>query len=1162
MLVVGDVYETAAPPPEATAVVYDALLALRETGAQVVVVGGNHDQQSQLDAVAPVFAATRHHRARASGRTRTGGRRRRRRPRCDDAVGLAALGDQDRTADGRDGRGHRAVLRGARRAPARVAERGLLAADTVNIVAAHCMVQGGMLGGGERDAQLIDEYTVPTAAFPAAANYVALGHLHRAQQMPGAAPIWYSGSPIQVDFGEESDTKQVLLVDIPDRGAAKVSPVALTRGAVLRTLRGTFAELEKLAAPTSATPSCASFVREQPRAGLADDVRALLPTAVDVRVAPDVPADDRDAACARAVERADDARAICSASTSTRPGTPTTTGWSRCSTSCSTRRPSDAAARRSSSKGFAAFRERTTVDFRDAELFAIVGATGHGKSSLIDAICFALYGKVPRHGEHDIAPVMTLGCNETRVSFTFELGGAPLHRDPASLRRKRRRRRRHHARPAPRATSTTTAPPMCSPANGGRIRRGDSPARRPRLRAVHQVRRAPPGPVRVVPARPRRRPRRDPERAARSRPLRPHGHGRTRARRSARRGPRGARHRAGPARRSDALRPATRSRRVPGRLTGSCAPSSMPPRRATLALAAEIAEPAGAERDAAASPVPRSLLCAFPTISATVVAADRRRARAADERAAVEADAAEARAIDAEAARDQPAAARELRAAAEAHTDARPSPRRIEKGEDGPRASLVDAAAAPRTHWSRAQSRRSTGAGRARRRATPARPRATRAASLHVGEPCPVCDQAVDKLPPRSAPPSSTQARKAHRPRPRRRSPTCNRPRRPRSARSRRARRCSTTLRERHRRVRRASRPRTPTRRARGTDRDRRRRSTRSPPSARPRPTDPAQEPRRPPSRSSRPSTRALDAGRRGVPDASATRSSAAGLDPPRPSRGALAEQWDALEPGRTTIRPDYEKRARRSSTTSRPREDRRARGGVRRPRTPGLDARRDRADRPLGRGLTLAVAGRATRGRPRRCARSRASCTGPTSSTRPWPRHGTKSCWRAELGRLLDKGHFGQWLVDEALRGPRRRARRTLLDRLSGGQYALTTNDRRRAARRRPRQRRRDPLCAQPLAAARRSRHRSPSPSPSPTASPTSRPTARRPSSRSSSTKGSAPSIPRRSTSSRARSSRSEAANASSGSSRTCPRSPNACRCASVSARSAARPTVTREDA
>jgi DNA repair protein SbcD/Mre11 len=301
VLVVGDLYDSAAPPPEATAVVYDALLALRETGAHVVVVGGNHDQQSQLESVAPVFARL--------GIT---------------VLGLPA-GPQRAVADVA---GARVVmmpwvsqrwaikteqLMGATAAAtaqfyaARVAR--LIAwlsegftADTINIVAAHCMVQGGLLGGGERDAQLIDEYAVPTAAFPAAANYVALGHLHRAQQMPGAAPIWYSGSPIQVDFGEEHDAKQILLVDIPDRGAAKVSPVPLTRGAVLRTLRGTLAELAAMA-PTVGDAHLRVFVREQPRAGLADDVRALLPTAIDVRVSSDVATDAAEAVVPR-VDRA------------------------------------------------------------------------------------------------------------------------------------------------------------------------------------------------------------------------------------------------------------------------------------------------------------------------------------------------------------------------------------------------------------------------------------------------------------------------------------------------------------------------------------------------------------------------------------------------------------------------------------------------------------------------------------------------------------------------------------------------------------------------------------------------------------------------------------------------------------------------------------------
>jgi exonuclease SbcC len=49
-------------------------------------------------------------------------------------------------------------------------------------------------------------------------------------------------------------------------------------------------------------------------------------------------------------------------------------------------------------QGFAAFREPTTVDFRDAEYFTLVGPTGSGKSTVIDAMTFALYGSVPAMG--------------------------------------------------------------------------------------------------------------------------------------------------------------------------------------------------------------------------------------------------------------------------------------------------------------------------------------------------------------------------------------------------------------------------------------------------------------------------------------------------------------------------------------------------------------------------------------------------------------------------------------------------------------------------------------------------------------------------------------------------------------------------------------------
>lgn len=74
-------------------------------------------------------------------------------------------------------------------------------------------------------------------------------------------------------------------------------------------------------------------------------------------------------------------------------------------------------------EGFTAYRDRVMVDFREADFFAFVGATGSGKSSVIDAICFVLYGCVPRYDDARlVAPVITQGCEEARVRLDFALG--------------------------------------------------------------------------------------------------------------------------------------------------------------------------------------------------------------------------------------------------------------------------------------------------------------------------------------------------------------------------------------------------------------------------------------------------------------------------------------------------------------------------------------------------------------------------------------------------------------------------------------------------------------------------------------------------------------------------------------------------------------------
>jgi DNA repair protein SbcC/Rad50 len=75
--------------------------------------------------------------------------------------------------------------------------------------------------------------------------------------------------------------------------------------------------------------------------------------------------------------------------------------------------------------GFAAFRDETTIDFTDADFFALVGPTGSGKSTVLDGICFALYGTVPRwRNTSSVANALAPSSTEARVRLAFEVAGA------------------------------------------------------------------------------------------------------------------------------------------------------------------------------------------------------------------------------------------------------------------------------------------------------------------------------------------------------------------------------------------------------------------------------------------------------------------------------------------------------------------------------------------------------------------------------------------------------------------------------------------------------------------------------------------------------------------------------------------------------------------
>jgi len=75
-------------------------------------------------------------------------------------------------------------------------------------------------------------------------------------------------------------------------------------------------------------------------------------------------------------------------------------------------------------EGFSVYKERQSIDFSRLSFFVIQGKTGAGKTSIVDAITFALYGRVPRYGTQKAhRMVLSKGSERMRVSLDFSVGG-------------------------------------------------------------------------------------------------------------------------------------------------------------------------------------------------------------------------------------------------------------------------------------------------------------------------------------------------------------------------------------------------------------------------------------------------------------------------------------------------------------------------------------------------------------------------------------------------------------------------------------------------------------------------------------------------------------------------------------------------------------------
>ncbi len=73
--------------------------------------------------------------------------------------------------------------------------------------------------------------------------------------------------------------------------------------------------------------------------------------------------------------------------------------------------------------GFMPFKDQQTLEFADLTLFAICGPTGSGKSTILDAIVYGLYGQTPRLGKRGMSELINPNTDKLSVSFDFEVRG-------------------------------------------------------------------------------------------------------------------------------------------------------------------------------------------------------------------------------------------------------------------------------------------------------------------------------------------------------------------------------------------------------------------------------------------------------------------------------------------------------------------------------------------------------------------------------------------------------------------------------------------------------------------------------------------------------------------------------------------------------------------
>lgn len=249
LIIAGDLFDTGSPPSYARELYNHFIVDLQQTGCQLVVLAGNHDSVAMLNESRELLSCLNTrvitHATPETEQQIVVLKQRNGQPGAI-LCAIPFLRPRDLLTSHAEESGWQKqhALQEAIAAHyqqlylSACAQRDVLDLPLPIIATGHLTTVGVSTSDSVRDIYIGTLDAFPAQAFPPA-DYIALGHIHHAQNVAKSAHIRYSGSPIPLSFDEVNSAKSVFMVDFDQGALQQVTTLPVPTFQPMQLLQGT-----------------------------------------------------------------------------------------------------------------------------------------------------------------------------------------------------------------------------------------------------------------------------------------------------------------------------------------------------------------------------------------------------------------------------------------------------------------------------------------------------------------------------------------------------------------------------------------------------------------------------------------------------------------------------------------------------------------------------------------------------------------------------------------------------------------------------------------------------------------------------------------------------------------------------------------------------------